>query len=263
MSDFVDKEANVEAGTEVVTAIVKVGIAGLGIVAGGAALPTLGAALASEVAGNVIPNLRRQRVENFINTLGVEVETLKSGVEHLQRRFNTPEFIDLLEDACVQSARAVTDERIRILAKLVKNSLNDEHLDYLYSKRLLSLLSELNDVEVILMKSYSVWWQSRDEFWQKYPDVYEALSDENNRAAGDTRPWRGQFAEYELHLVRLGLIGPPRSRSHAKELTAIGAELLRKMDHAVEEHMVSGQITDGTEGLQEVEKLLRDMRNFR
>ena len=116
------------------------------------AIPIVGS-LASEVLGLVIPNRRLDRIEALLNELSQQLGNRSA--DDVQARFNSPEFADVLEDAIGQSARALSQERIHRIAALLKNSLTDEELRHLQDKRVLDLLAELNDAELIILQSYS------------------------------------------------------------------------------------------------------------
>lgn len=72
----------------------------------------------------------------------------------MERKFYEKENIDLFENGCFQAARALSEERLEHLANAFTNSLTQEELEYLYKKKLLWLLSELNESEVIFLTYY-------------------------------------------------------------------------------------------------------------
>ena len=111
--------------------------------------------------------------------------------------------IDLMEDGFIQAARALSEERIEYIASLLKNSLTDEDLEHIAHKRLLFLLDELNDFELLLLKAYSMPGAKHGEFWIKHnlnkPSVHLGSSQEEV----DKNAIHGT---YFTNLTRLGLL---------------------------------------------------------
>jgi len=200
------------------------------------ALPVVGA-LAAEVIGTFIPNQRIDRIENLLLRLDQKLASV--GTEDWKNKFQSPEFIDLLEDGMVQGSRALSDERRDYLASLLKNSLTQSDLDHFQQKRLLGLLSELNDIEVLLLQLFSLSGMLRQSFMNKHAEVLtpprvvpSSPPEEIDRGA--------VYDSYKNHLVQLGLIRPKRKaelpefgeepgmvRSHRYEATDLGRLLLR------------------------------------
>jgi hypothetical protein len=153
----------------------------------------------------------------------------------------------------IQSARAIDDERIAQIASLLKNSLTDAELRHLQDKRLLQLLGELNDAEVVLLKSYTAAarrdnkWNQKHEAILRSPRAYIGASQEQLDHATLHR-------QFEANLTRLGLL-QPKVKSWKKgtlpdldettgqpkvshfEITSLGRMLLRRIDFLGEREM--------------------------
>jgi hypothetical protein len=167
-------------------------------------IPFVGALIA-EVVGNIIPNQRLDRLEAFVRLLDAKLEGFDQA--EIEARFRTPEYVDLLEDSFVQAARALTQERREHIATLLKNTLTAEIVDHLQTKRLLAILGELNDVEILLLRLHaSRSYAARQEFEAAHPAAgsvpvpYSAPRKEHERVALQ-KP-------YLDHLVQLGLLKP-------------------------------------------------------
>jgi len=116
-------------------------------------IPIAGPILA-EILGIVIPNRRMERILTTLTLFGQKLEEMDSTVRDTQMQTET--FTDLLEEGMWQAARAITDERKEAIAALLANSLKDNELSDLQKKRLLLLLSEVNDAEIVILKYYSL-----------------------------------------------------------------------------------------------------------
>jgi len=179
------------------------------------ALPYIGSAVA-EIVGTIIPNQRIDRIAEFLEILDVKVRSIEADV--LKTKMQTQEFIDLFEDGMRQASRALTRERKEYIASLLKNSLSRDDSSYIHQKRILAILDELNDAEIIILQSYyfSVGDESR-AFWEQHKDVLQppfivtgSSQEEINRAA--------VYKTYREHLRRLGLIQTQFKKPRSGEL---------------------------------------------
>jgi hypothetical protein len=163
--------------------------------------------LVAEVVGTLIPNQRLDRIERLVKKLEAKVVELDQ--DRVQREFKNPEFVVLLEDGFVQASRALSGDRLEYLASLLKNSLSEERLSHLESKRLLALLSELNDMEVILLASHMSEnnWQINPKFWEQHEAV---LAPRATHFGSSDREFDEEavYNSYRRHLVQLGLMKP-------------------------------------------------------
>ncbi len=168
------------------------------------AIPVVGP-LAAEIVGNVIPNQRIDRIESLLRTLEAKIateDTLK-----IEGKILESTSVDLIEDSFIQACRALSEERIDYIASLLKNSLTDKELKHIEYKRLLSILGELNDLEIIILKSLTLLHGEKgsEEFWEKHeqtleePIVYLGESQEK---------WDKSeiYKTHKEHLSRLGLL---------------------------------------------------------
>lgn len=125
----------------------------------------------------VIPDQKLERVINFVQVLNYKITNAERKIE--EHELKTEEFTDLLEDALGQASRSLSDERREYIASLLKNSLTKDKLSHVEEKRLLSLLNELNDAEIIWLKSYSlnksIGSQEYGEFFEVHKDILEPV----------------------------------------------------------------------------------------
>ncbi len=179
------------------------------------AIPFVGP-LAAEIVGAIIPNQRIDRIESLLILLESKItEDEKSKVEE---KITTPESVDLIEDGFFQAARALSEERKDYIASLLKNSLTSDHLEYIEHKRLLSILGQLNDLEILMLKSYTLHHGTPDseEFWNTHqgalqpPGAYFGSSQEDidKHVIHQT---------HKVHLASLGLLRPAFKRSKKGE----------------------------------------------
>ena len=180
-----------------VTAIVGKGLVG--------AIPFVGP-LAAEIVGSIIPNQRIDRLESLVRLLEAKIQDIEK--EKVKQRIVSPEYVDLMEDGFWQAARALSEERKDYIASLLKNGLTDDELKYIEYKRLMFILGELNDIEILILKSKSMYPSKKGykEFWEthKHSLVLPFVS-----AAESTQEKTDKetiHKTYELHLTALGLL---------------------------------------------------------
>jgi len=203
-------------------------------------IPGVGPAI-GQLIGEVIPNQRLERAEDYLRRLGERVQ-------HLETIKDTPERVALFEDGALLAFRALREERKRHIANVVSRGLNGSEQDVLDARRLLSLLSQL-DVDDILFLESKIHGRLQDALERhpnivREPFVSQASGDEERERA---ILWRLR----ERTLIRLGLLQvkfrkPKRGempefdettgmiKAQGSKLTRLGLMLLRHLGLADE-----------------------------
>ncbi|MEK7746957.1 MAG: hypothetical protein AAB576_09845 [Elusimicrobiota bacterium] len=167
------------------------------------AAPIVGSLL-SELAGTLIPNQRLDRIAKFAKELEGRLAALDQMI--LKNKLTDENATDLLEEGLRQAARSLSDERRRYLASVVANGIDSQDIEYFESKHVLRILGELNDVEIIWLRSYLVRTMDGDkEFREKHKEVLRPIP----MVMASPDPIRDKAAlqkSYKNHLVRLGLL---------------------------------------------------------
>lgn len=204
-------------------------------------VPLIGSQLA-EVFGAVIPNQKAERAARFIIILNDRLKYVEEDV--LKLKMKTEEFTDLLEDGFIFASRALNDERRIYIANLLKNSLTSNELNHIEKKKLLSLLNDLNDAEVITLEYNSILYpDQRKEFGERHESLFAPIiraqrSPQENHDRGALRD------SFRVKLIELNLLTPVyksvkkgevpefdektgRLKSSSFRVTALGKLLLR------------------------------------
>lgn len=211
-------------------------------------LPVLGPPIA-EIIGNLIPNQRIDRIASLLKALEAKIdpeEKTKVEVKMLEEKS-----IDLMEDGFLQAARALSEERIDNIASLLKNGLTDEGIEEIAYKKLLSLLGELNDLEVVILKSYNGDIKQQQEFRKKHHNVLlpPVVTHGSSQEKIDKH---AIYETYKTNLARLDLLKMsfviPKSgqqpefsketgmmKSQGYRITNLGRLLLRSIDQDKED----------------------------
>lgn len=160
--------------------------------------------LLSELIGAVIPNQRVDRLTKYIKLLEDKMSQIP---EEIIDKLKTDEnFIDLVEEGFVQASRSITDERRKYIVSVLVNGITDNSIELEESKSLLKILQELNDVEIIWLRSYHVTAIGGDENFRKKHD--NVLSPITAYVGADKETFQKAAIQdsYKKHLERLGLI---------------------------------------------------------
>ncbi len=213
------------------------------------AIPFVGP-LAAEIVGAIIPNQRIDRIQSLLKLLESKIpEEDRQKVEH---RIISQESVDLFEDGFIQASRALSEERKEYIASLLKNSLTDDELKHIEYKRLLSILGELNDLEILILKSQAMYrgQPDYDEFWATHEDALEPPL----ALIGSTQVEFDKHTIYQthkLHLVNIRLLEAKFKKQKMGEfpefdyktgmikaqryaITSLGRLLLRSIDQGGE-----------------------------
>lgn len=210
-------------------------------------LPIFGS-IFQEVVGSIIPNQTIDRIVKFLHYLEARLGKLEE--ETTKAKLRNPESIDILEDAFIQAARATTEERIEHIANVVANGLTSEEIDYAETKRMLWLLGQLNDSEIVILRSRLAITpqeaQDDSEFTQKHKELLSPIT----LRSGMTKDQIEDAAirsSYRQHLQDLGLTRPlfkkpsrgeqpefddktGTLKSTGSEITRLGRMLLRYLN---------------------------------
>jgi hypothetical protein len=206
-------------------------------------VPHVGSIL-TEVVGIVIPDQKSNRVKLFVEVLADKVTYIEKDV--LELKMKSEKFTDLFEDALPQAARALTDERREYIANFLKNSLNTEEVAHIGEKKLLSLLNELNDAEVIFLRYEALENYEKDEFYENHSAVLQPVPAPHGSSQSE---YDKLFLRrsYQEKLQDLGLMQPVfksprkgempefdektgRMKSNYQKITGLGRLFLRYID---------------------------------
>jgi hypothetical protein len=217
---------------------------------------------AVEAFNLLIPNQRLNRVEKLLKILSSKICNMSE--KDVEQRFQTPEFLDIVkqrlhtptpefldifEDCISQAFRAVSDDRLENLASVLEKSLTDEQIKYLQTKRLLSILSELNDVEVIILQSYGYMNPNTSEFRDQHKSIFQNAVIHHS-GSEEEQEENAMYINYKDHLINLGLIGPHRSGGSQLYLTQLGNMLLKILGRSETVELVIGTTVNPVTAMQ-------------
>jgi len=186
----------------------------------------------TELITEIVPSQRQDRFEDFVRQLHERLAGVEETV--LRERLREPENVALFEEGAYQAVRAFTEERRRQIVELVAGGIADDRRDYLESHRVLRLLGELDDVQVVLLAGY-LQKNREGDYWERHANVLRVppVNGDASREEIDVAAVReaGQQHLVQLGLLKQGLIGGPASAT----LSSLGRLLLRRISLAGED----------------------------
>ena len=193
------------------------------------AVPFAGGLIA-EVIDQVIPKQRIDRLVDYLKLLDDTLRRLNADLQMVKDRLYENEGLDLFEEGLLQASRSISEERRRRLANLLAKSLSQEELKYAESKKLLNLLRELTDPEVLILLYYSEQPTFGSEYHKqlslKHPDILQPVS----RSFGVSQEEidKGSLQDsYKNTLIRMGLL---QEKGRSISITSLGKLLLRYIE---------------------------------
>jgi hypothetical protein len=168
------------------------------------AIPVCGPLIA-EIVGVIIPNQRVDRIVRLVELLGQKMVDLEQKL--IEERLKAPEGVDLLEDGFHQAARALSEERLEYIANILRSGITEEQAKMAEKKRLMWLLGQLDDAEIILLAWYGLWPPLSQEFMAKHADILEPkpITSDSTREEIDSAAMQ---EARKAHLVTLALLRP-------------------------------------------------------
>jgi hypothetical protein len=203
-------------GGDRTAAVARVMISGIA-----AGIPLIGPLIGQtlfEVVSELIPNQRIDRLENYMRMLGEEIALLK--IPNVDEAIKRPENIDLFEDGVYQAVRALTDKRKRLIAKAVAKGIASEEQSKMREKRILKILDDLDDQEVLILEAYG-----SDFVSARLQEIRPPLASDADPVEKKERSWFFDWAVERL--LRLNLL---RNDGKFITVTAIGKSVLKAVD---------------------------------
>lgn len=188
-------------------------------------IPFAGSFLA-EIAGNIIPNQRINRIVKYVKALQNQLSKLDEAV--MKANLSNENFSDLIEESLRQAASSLSDERRIYISSLVANSIASDDIEYFESKHLLRILGELNDIEVIWLRFYLYPNMGGDsEFRKKHKHIIAADLGSTAHAI-DKSTLKDSYRD---HLASIGLLEKQIEMgtfNHGSEIDSFGQDVKLK-----------------------------------
>lgn len=193
------------------------------------AIPVVGPFVA-EVLGAVIPNQRADRFVKFLVAFEERVKKIELDNAELKARFINPEFIDVFEEGATQAIKAFSGERLKYIAQILSNVLKESELNHLKTKKLLLLLSQVSDPEIIFLQFYYLVQEGapgdENEFWLKHQNIMEFKDNSMGMPTENYEDYEIQEA-YLYNLTHLKLLN--KDSSGPPSVTFLGRLLLKSI----------------------------------
>lgn len=123
----------------------------------------------SELITSFIPRQREDRIVDYLRRLNKKTEHLDQKM--FQASAETVEGADLFEDGAFQSVRATSDDRREYIANVVAFGLSGKEKERIEAKRILNLLEQIDDQQIIILASNHEKYLFDEEFRALHQDT--------------------------------------------------------------------------------------------
>lgn len=186
-------------------------------------VPGLGPIFA-ELIDQVLPNYRIERLEKFVEQWGQAIAALEQDHAEILKQLKTQNNVDLFEEGAFQSVRAVSDERIKRIARLVASGISEDEGRSIETKRLLRLLSEIDDQEIIVLMSYLDEYRGDRAFHQRHQNIFDIKRDFIGAPKENTE-FNAMRNLMRIRLKNLGLLEINKNTTDKSIDTAVWSDL--------------------------------------
>jgi len=116
-------------------------------------IPCVGSIL-SEIIGITIPNQRIDRVEKYLKILSDKLE--KNSFDFKAKIKENKNLLLLFEESIIYSAQTTSEKKYEWYSEFIISSIKENGVENIQQQRMLKILSELNENEVIILIFYSL-----------------------------------------------------------------------------------------------------------
>lgn len=145
---------------------------------------------------------------DVLQTVASRLEDVDARISDIADRFRTPEFRDVFEEAILQAGKALSEERRQYIASILFNGMTAADFDNARVKRLLFILNDLTDLELIWLSfAGRATQESRQGFFSRHQEVLDQtpVMLGSSRVEQEAAAIRESFWQ---HLSALGLTIP-------------------------------------------------------
>lgn len=194
-----------------------------------------------ELLTQTIPDQRTERIVCYVRVLNSRLAGME---ERLTQLLANSENVDLIEEGGFQAARATSERRIEQIAALVANGLSTDDADTIRRKRLVRLLGQLDEDELLLLDAHGQSYggsQDQDPFARVRRPEPAAMDSSPDEIDADRLYEAGKDHLLALGLLKKNYRNPPRGQApvfdtrkgdyeHSVEVSYLGRLLLRFID---------------------------------
>jgi hypothetical protein len=175
-------------------------------------VPFVGPALA-EIITEIVPGQRLDRIEAYLRQLAVALEQRREKSPEIVHQMHRPESVDLIEEGAHLAVRALSSARMAYIVHCVASGIEVEHRAKIHHKRVLSILRELDDEEILILEAYAAHDRSKIERLRPAPPKI-----------GSSTPANDDYALYDAAVTKLERLSLIQLHQRMKELEIGGLE---------------------------------------
>jgi len=127
----------------------------VGFTKAGLSLIPIAGPFISEIIGNIIPNQRFERVAKYLETLKSKLDSVEDQNIILQLTTDRNMLL-LFENTIKHSSETNSEEKYDYYSEFIINALQDKTTEQIQRERILKIISELNEIEIVLLIYFSL-----------------------------------------------------------------------------------------------------------
>lgn len=160
--------------------------------------------LVGAVSGLFLQEISGRRLKRF----KLYIEVLNNKYENLEKLCHSHDTkLNLVEEGVYHATRAYSEERIKHIASIIANGISSKEKEETEASRMLKVLAELEDEQIIMLAYYLDKNRDNEEFYNTHANVLEQKID--FIGGGIERSDEATMQETaKQQLVRLGLLRP-------------------------------------------------------
>jgi hypothetical protein len=127
----------------------------LGFTKAGLSIIPIAGPFIAEIIGNIIPNQRLERVTKYLETLKLKLDSLE-GESIISQLNSNRNMLLLFEHTIKYSSETNSEDKYDYYSEFIIKALHDKTTEQIQKERVLNIISELNEIEIILLIYFSL-----------------------------------------------------------------------------------------------------------
>lgn len=164
----------------------------------------------AEFVTDILPKQRLDRIADYLKQLSAKLKMVDATLDKL---IEGNEIVSrFIEESIRQAANSSSFERRAYLASIIALGINKTDLELQHEQFLLNMLGQINDIEIIVLNSYSKEWEKGLAYRRKHQGIFFDEKYLNSQEYNDSFPYRTSkyessiYKSYSIHLESLCLL---------------------------------------------------------
>jgi hypothetical protein len=190
--------------------------------------------VAQELLGIIIPRQRMDRVVKFVELLSEDFNKIRVDFDSFLSKVSDARYSTLFYKACVGSADAYSEERIKYIKNIFVYGLEQKDMQVYKAEGLLNLLNKVTDIEIVYLRCYYLYkwdlqgfkeYQAKTGLYILQPNIHGGMSREEIDDEVAKSIYLRNLVSYGLLEIELDIRGKSKYKC-----SSVGDLLIRTID---------------------------------